>query len=94
MNLDDFNVSPQHAPFMINFSNIATTSHVFVPPHATLITTTNPLGSTSIKCKHTNAFSLMIETTNKNNKQIIEVMDRINLISKFKSITRQSKWIK
>jgi len=50
MNLDDFNVSPQHAPFMVNFSNTPTTSHVFVPPHATLITTTNTLGSISIKC--------------------------------------------
>lgn len=41
----------------------------------------------SIKCKHTNAFSHVIEATNKNNKQIIEVMDQINLTSKFKSIT-------
>jgi hypothetical protein len=60
---------------MVNFSNIPTTFHVPTPMCARLITATNTPGNISIKHKHTNAFSLAIEATNKNNKQIIEIMD-------------------
>ncbi len=87
MNLDDFNVSLQRAPSMVSFSNTPTTSHMPTPPHVTPITATNTLRSISIKSKCTNALSLVIEATNNNNKQIIEIMDQINLTNKFKSIT-------
>jgi hypothetical protein len=53
---------------MVNFFNTPTTSHVLAPPRATPIIATNTLGSISIKHKCTNAFSLVIEATNKNNK--------------------------
>ncbi len=81
MNLDDFNVNLQHAPFMVSFFNTPTTSRMHAPPHVTPITTTNTPRSISIKCKCTNAFSLVIEATNNKNEQIIEVMDQIDLTS-------------
>jgi hypothetical protein len=69
MNLDDFNVNLQHAPSMVNLSNTPITFLVFAPPYTTLITVTNTPRSMGIKSKHTNAFSHVIETINKNSKK-------------------------
>jgi hypothetical protein len=79
VNLVDFNVSPQCAPSVVNHFDTPIASHVLAPPHTTQITSTNAPKSIGIKCKCTNAFSPMIKATNKNNKQIVETMDRINL---------------
>jgi hypothetical protein len=79
VNLDDFNASPQHALSMSNHFNIPIAFPMLAPPHTTPIIGTNTSKSTSIKHKRTNAFSPVIEATNKNNKQIVETMDQINL---------------
>ncbi len=79
MNSDDFNASPQHAPSMVNLSNIPIAILVFAPPYTTLIIITNTPRSMGTKSKHTNTFSHVIETTNKNSKQIFEAMNQINL---------------
>jgi hypothetical protein len=48
---------------------------MFALPLTTPIRPINALGNTCIKNKHTNAFLLMIETTNKNIKYIVEAID-------------------
>ncbi len=79
MNLDDFNASPRHATSMVNHFDTPIASLMPIPPQTTPIIGTNAPKSTSIKRKRTNAFSPMIQTTNKNSKQIVETMDQINL---------------
>jgi hypothetical protein len=49
---------------------------MFAQPLTTLIRPRNALGNTCIKRKRTNAFLLMIETTNKDIKYIIEAIDQ------------------
>ncbi len=79
MKIDDFNDSLRCAPFVVNHFDTPIAYPMPIPPCTTPIIGTNAPKSTSIKCKRTNAFSLVIEATNKNNKQIVETMDRINL---------------
>lgn len=75
MNLGDFNANPRHAPSMVNHFDAPIASTMFAPPCTTPIISTNAPKSTGIKRKRTNAFSLVIEATNKNSKQIVETMD-------------------
>jgi hypothetical protein len=60
---------------MLNHFDTPIASPMHAPPCTTPIIGTNAPKGTSIKRNCKNAFSPIIEVTNKNNKQIVETMD-------------------